>query len=144
MLSNFYVLDEKIILDGIQYSTSEAAYQSLKSSDINYKEGLSKSKSGGHAKQIGRTGIFMTAAQIQEWDAKKEGAMTRVTLLKFMPGTSAAARLLATGNTILREDTYDMFWGGSRKGSLNKLGEILMKQRTYLRLKQGLTKGRAD
>jgi ribA/ribD-fused uncharacterized protein len=73
------------------------------------------------------------------WDQIKEEVMVRLIALKFKPGTELAQLLIDTGNEELVEINWwhDTFWGRctcnrcNNQGD-NKLGEILMAQRTKL------------
>lgn len=65
------------------------------------------------------------------WDAKyKEYYMRRGLVFKFSQNKDMLAKLLETGDKVLKEESKkDMYWGGLLEGSKNRLGELLMELR---------------
>lgn len=130
-LSNFYVSAEsRILLDGLNYPTSEHAYQAMKTRDPYIREKIAKLDTPGQAKRMGQI-----IALRDDWDEIKDKAMLKILREKFSH-QNMAEKLLATGDAILEEGNYwgDTYWGVDQetgKGQ-NKLGKLLMKVRDEL------------
>lgn len=131
-LSNFD--PSPIHLYGTDYPTAEHAYQALKATDRKTREQISRAGSPGKAKRLGQ---FITLRP--DWNIKfRVVAMRRVVRAKFMQNQDLADKLIATDGLYLEETNNwnDLFWGANSEGlGENKLGLILMDQRTELMLK---------
>lgn len=70
------------------------------------------------------------------WAAKKVDRMRQVLEAKFTQHPDLKAKLLATGDKLILEDSkMDSFWGNGKKGTgKNMLGQLLMELRTKLRI----------
>ena len=159
-LSNMYPC--KVIVDGIEYQTSEAAFHAGKFKEKKYKMMFTNLKTkpdgnwkelGNKAKQLGqRNGItkqYNLSFDSNAWDnGEGQRAMLKAVRAKFK-NTELASKLLKTGDAILIEGTFwnDRIWGVSLKrikdkdGNIigykgsgkNELGVILMKVREELK-----------
>jgi len=127
-LSNFY--PSPLTFDGIKYSTSEHAYQAMKTLDISERERISKLLTAGQAKRAGKLVKLRP-----DWDNIKDQIMFDIVKAKFQQNLELRYKLLATGNSELQEGNYwgDTYWGICRGVGQNKLGKILMKVRMEFR-----------
>lgn len=132
-LSNFAPC--KIVLDGIEYASTEHAYMSAKSEDPAWKEYCRTEPSAGKVK----TKSYQVKL-IDNWDLYlKYVTMYRILEQKFtLPHYREL--LLATGDQYIEEGNMhgDMFWGVCMKTTLGKniLGHMIMSIRS--KLQQGL------
>lgn len=135
-LSNFYPAPIQYV--GVQWKTSEHAYQATKT--LNYADWtkIYLAPTPGAAKRAGRQ------AEIRkDWDLIKVDRMREIVRAKFAQHFDLAQKLLDTGDSALVEgnDWGDEFWGMTRnvngqwKGQ-NWLGRILMEVRAQLRREQ--------
>lgn len=159
-LSNMYPC--KVILDGIEYQTSEAAFHAGKFKEKKYKEMLTNLNTkpdanwkalGKQAKRLGqKNGITKQYNLPFDSDAWNNGegqkAMLKAVRAKFKD-PNLANKLLKTGDAILIEGTFwnDRTWGvglrrikdkddniiGYKGSGKNQLGKILMKVRDELK-----------
>lgn len=159
-LSNMYPC--KVILDGIEYQTSEAAFHAGKFKEKKYKEMLTNLNTkpdanwkdlGKKAKRLGqKNGITKQYNLPFDSDAWNNGegqkAMLKAVRAKFKD-PNLANKLLKTGDAILIEGTFwnDRTWGvglrrikdkddniiGYKGSGKNQLGKILMKVRDELK-----------
>lgn len=123
-LSNFYPCE--INFDGIDYPSSEHAYQAAKSHDRNVKLKIAQLESPGKAKRYART------IEIEpNWDKNKLNIMRNILAKKFASGSQLHKKLKETGSAILIEgNTWgDIFWGMCGGKGKNHLGKILMEIR---------------
>lgn len=138
-LSNFHLVP--IRYQGIDFPSTEHAYQAMKSFDHNVR--LQFSTAAGltckEAKKLGQE-IFLRG----DWEKIKNQVMEDVLRLKFKDGSELAYRLIGTVDEELREDNlhHDNFFGicqcGTCSGGLNNLGLTLMKLRSELQAKPEL------
>jgi len=122
-LSNFYLC--AVDFGGIQYPSSEHAYQAQKSKHRHVKLFIANKSTPGQATRAGQ-GIHIR----EGWDAEKLEVMERILRKKF--ANHYLKRLLqATGNAELIEgnEWHDTFWGMCNGLGQNQLGLILMKIR---------------
>lgn len=128
-LSNMYPCD----IDG--YKCVESFYQAMKSKDPTVRASI-KQLDGRNAKSAGKSHIIVR----EDWESIKLKVMRYALEKKFAAGTELAAKLVATGNTVLVETNYwhDNFWGDCYcqkcelvKGE-NHLGKMLMEIRDNL------------
>lgn len=126
-LSNFY--PAKIIMDGMTFQNSEAAYQAQKC--LNTMDKFQFCELGPReAKKLGRK------VQLRpDWEQIKDSVMERVLGLKFHQNIQLGNLLIATGDATLIEGNHwrDTYWGVCDGAGLNRLGELLMQVRTELR-----------
>ena len=121
-LSNFHVCN--VVLDGLQFASSEAAYMACKTDDRELKYKLALMENPSDAKKFGRELDLRI-----DWDELKTYHMTRVLFAKFKQNDDLLALLHATGNLYLEEtnDWSDRYWGANQFGAgHNMLGKILM------------------
>ena len=121
-LSNFY--PTKIEYEGLQYNSTEAAYQSAKTLDKQLRlkfTNIIASK----AKKLGRQLNLR-----KDWEQVKVDIMYELLIKKFS-NESLKQQLLSTGDKYLEETNYwgDTFWGVSKNKGNNILGKLLMKVR---------------
>lgn len=126
-LSNFWSCS--IEVNGLRFTSTEAAYQAAKSEDPEVWAKFSH-MSAGQSKRAGRL-IRMRS----DWDSIKLGVMEQLTALKYSPGSPLAQLLLDTGDaTLIEGNTWgDRFWGVCGGHGSNHLGKILMNQRNILK-----------
>lgn len=127
-LSNFY--ESSIIYDGVEYPTSEHAYQAAKSIDPAARKYILGCKTPREAKRAGK------ALTLREnWDIIKIDIMTEIVRDKFTRHPDLAVKLLATGDARLIEgNTWgDIYWGVCNGKGYNHLGKILMQVREELK-----------
>lgn len=123
-LSNFWTAPTTVI--GIEYMSSEAAYQACKTTDLEVRQQFTK-LGPNDAKKLGQ--------QIQlrlDWTlVTKIECMELCLRAKFMRNPFLLDKLLATGEAKLIEgNTWgDTFWGVCRGKGNNYLGKLLMEIR---------------
>lgn len=131
-LSNFY--DAPVLIDGIRYLNSEAAYQAGKVEPD--RRGMFSNLSAYQAKKLGKS------VQIRKgWDDKRADHMRKVVHEKFMQNPTLARALICTGDTELEEGNswHDNFFGNCYcpkcldTPGQNMLGKILMDERQVLK-----------
>ena len=126
-LSNFW--EVPVTVTGIQYGSTEAAYQAAKTVDIDERQkfiGLTP----GQAKRLGSK-IQLRA----NWNIVKLEIMELVLRAKFMTHKDLQQKLIDTGDCELIEfNTWgDTYWGMTKKhGGKNILGKLLMNIREDL------------
>lgn len=126
-LSNFFF--SPFVYKGIPYLNAEAAYQSMKTLDVNKRMFFSDS-SPKLAKKFGRK------LKIREdWEDVKLEVMLDIVRTKFR-NKDLKEKLLSTGDAYLEEGNYwnDTFWGVCNGVGKNHLGNILMLTREELKL----------
>jgi len=126
-LSNF--AEAPVVHDGVEYPTTEHAYQAAKTTDWAERDAIHQCATPGRAKRMGRE-ITMRP----DWDDVKEAVMLDLTRQKYaLP--EYRERLLATGDReIVEGNTWgDTFWGVCNGVGENKLGRILMRVRDEIR-----------
>lgn len=125
-LSNFY--NHPLVLDGVEYSNAEAAFQAQSAADKGSKRKFAR-LSGIKAKAYGRRIV-----QRDDWDEQAQiDAMREVLIAKFKD-EELAKKLCNTGNEELinMNQFRDEYWGVTTRGGRNKLGEMLMEIRAEL------------
>ena len=125
-LSNFY--QAPVCVDGIIYRNNEAAFQSLKTTDINIRREFAE-LDPSVAKRKGRR-IKLRS----DWEKIKYIKMYSVCYAKFTQNPDLKEKLLQTGDEILEEgnDWGDKIWGTVNGEGENNLGKILMQIRKEL------------
>ena len=144
-MSNFHAAAVEI--DGLVWPTTEHFYQAQKSRDAEYQAKVRAAVSPGQAKRLGTAPGGGRKATNQswfkqtgrspraDWEEIKVDVMRVAVCAKFTQHADLAARLLATGDAELIEDsTRDGFWGAGPDGQgTNWLGRVLMEVRAELR-----------
>jgi ribA/ribD-fused uncharacterized protein len=144
-LSHFY--PAPLVIDGEAWLTAEHYYQAHKSLDPAYRRTIRACTTPGEAKQRAATpspthkrakrSWFVTSGcePRADWMDVKRDIMRRADREKYRQHPELAARLLATGDALIVEDTAnDAFWGiGRDGGGENWAGRILMEVRDMLR-----------
>lgn len=122
-LSNFY--EARVIYNGIEFPTSEHAYQAAKSNDEKIWRFFSRIETPGEAKRLGQM-IDLRP----DWEDAKILIMKQILISKFSNKTLMEG-LKATGDTELIEGNSwgDQFWGVCNGKGKNMLGKLLMKIR---------------
>ena len=128
-LSNFFVCG-RLKIDGIDFKTSEHAYQYYKTRDFDWQEAILGADTPSEAKLLGKR-----CPIIPNWDLAKDAIMYSVVVEKFKQNRELANRLLDTEDRYLEEtnDWKDTYWGVCKGVGENKLGKILMDIRKGLR-----------
>lgn len=132
-LSNFF--ESTVHFEGIEFPSSEAAFQAAKTADMQLRREFCSLKPG-QAKRKGRT-IPLRA----EWEAVKDSVMYRIVKAKFTQNAWLKRQLIATGDEYLEEGNtwHDNTWGNctcpkcADIPGANRLGKILMRVRDELR-----------
>lgn len=127
-LSNFYPCT--IVYEGIEYQTTEHAYQAAKTLDIERRKYISQLETPGHAKRAGKNVKLRS-----DWENVKSQVMYDICKLKFSK-PQFAEKLKGTGSQELVEgNTWnDTYWGVCRGRGKNTLGKILMQIRSEISL----------
>ena len=112
-------------------STAEHQYQARKTLDPRQRERILNASTPYAAKKMARS-----IALRPDWNEVRVPLMASVIKWKFTDA-ALAQKLLATGEQNIVEGNAwgDTFWGVCRGVGENHLGEILMAQREYLRLR---------
>ena len=128
-LSNFY--DCPVVIEGLQYPNSEAAYQAMKCENKEERIQFTNIKAG-KAKRLGRKVKLRS-----DWNDIRLDIMKQILMDKFTRNPELGEKLLATGNAELLEGNYwhDTFWGVDNKTGVgeNHLGKLLMEVRENLK-----------
>lgn len=127
-LDNFYPAHLK--WEGIEYPTSEHAFQAAKTLDRDFRKQIAKIDSPAQAKKMGR------AVDLREdWEERKYELMEEIVSAKFLQNPALAKKLLDTGDAPLEEGNHhgDVIWGTVDGQGNNWLGKILMSVREKLR-----------
>ena len=126
-LSNFFpaIVEYK----GITYKSSEAAYQSAKSSAAHWKGICAFETSPGKIKKMAARIVLPS-----RWSTNKIRVMREVLICKFEQNPDLAVLLVSTYPEELVEgnDHGDKFWGTVDGVGKNMLGKLLMEVRTEL------------
>jgi hypothetical protein len=123
-LSNFYPAE--VVLDGIHYQSSEAAYMAQKTTDIKLRKFFA-TFSASQAKVIGRNLCLRNG-----WNDMRLSVMLDVLRAKFAKNNiELRMHLLDTGDKVLIEENNwnDTFWGVCNGVGENNLGRLLMQIR---------------
>lgn len=126
------------IIDGDKYYlTSEHFYQSYKFKGKKDEEEIRCATTPGEAAKLGRD---RTRPMRKDWEDIKDDVMRCALMFKFMQNPEIRKKLLATGDSLLIEDSStDYYWGSGEEGTgKNKLGLLLMEVRTVLRARAEL------
>jgi ribA/ribD-fused uncharacterized protein len=127
-LSNFY--PATVLLAGINFQTTEHAFQWFKTLDPTERELVRTATTPGRAKAMGGQ-----VTQRADWDSIRINVMYQINRAKFTQHPDLQAKLLMTGDSVLIEGNSwgDTFWGVCKGKGENWLGKILMQIREELR-----------
>lgn len=127
-LSNFWMC--AVIYDGLQYSSSEHAYQAAKTLDPEVRLVIRNLAKARDAKKMGGA-----LALRPDWESVKISIMEEIVTDKFTRNYHLGDKLIATGDAELVEGNTrrDVFWGVCNGVGENHLGKILMRVREKLR-----------
>jgi ribA/ribD-fused uncharacterized protein len=130
-LSNLFLY--RVELEGREFAAAEYAYQYGKPKDPEVAEWLANAPKP-HLCAIAAHGLLYYDMN-PNWQEIKVDRMRAVLGAKFSPGSGLAAKLLATGEVkLIEESKTDAFWGIGAKGKgRNMLGVLLMQLRDELR-----------
>lgn len=124
-LSNFYLAS--LVVNGIEYPSSEHAYQALKTKDQKLRKKFSETAIY-FVKSLGRSVSLRDG-----WDTRnlKVKAMWKVTCKKYEQNPELLQKLLELQDYYLEEgNTWnDKYWGTVKGAGQNMLGQILMAYR---------------
>lgn len=131
-LSNF--TPAKVTFEGVEYRTTEHAYQAAKTIDTGEREFIRSLETPGQAKRAGRE-----VTMRDNWESIKVSVMRELQIQKYAGDPGLREKLKSTAGMKIQEGNYwhDTEWGvcncakhaGSGK---NMLGEILMRVRDAL------------
>jgi len=142
--SNMY--ETKFVLDGVNYTSAEQAYQAVKAKtfgdEVHFAKIL-KSKSAQSAKSFGTKIVGYVE---ETWDGKKDEVMKTILRAKFTQNLDLRKKLLETeGKVLANSDSRDKYWGTGTSASTamakdptkwkgeNKLGALLSDLRAELK-----------
>lgn len=125
-LSNFYPI--KVEYEGVEYNTSEHAYQSYKTLDEHKRLYIASAHSAYEAKKRGNNVEIR-----KDWDDIKIEIMRGILKEKFKH-PDMKQKLIDTGDAELIEGNWwgDTFWGTCNGKGQNWLGKLLMEIRKEL------------
>lgn len=129
MLSNFSA--HKTVYNGVEYITSEHAYQAAKFKDSVAKEKIKNAPSAFLARQYGQ----QKEGRIEDLENKKVEIMRQVIKAKLSQHDDVKEALLKTGNAVINKNyPDDWFWGTGADGTgKNIIGKIWMEFREELK-----------
>lgn len=134
-LSNFERASQ--VVDGVRYKSNEHYYQAQKALGTAEKGWITNAPSPWAAMRAGRA--LRPQEMRPDWEQVKLDIMLKGLRAKFGQNPDLAAKLLATGDAYLFEDSpTDSFWGAAKVTSdgpdgANHLGRLLMQVRTEIR-----------
>lgn len=125
-MSNF--VQCKVILDGLEFASTEHAYVAAKTLDLDKRLEISLVETAGQVKRLGRK-IKLR----EDWESVKDDVMLDLLIQKFAQ-EPFKSQLLATGDAYLEETNHwgDTYWGVCEGVGYNTLGWLLMKVREDL------------
>jgi len=127
-LNNYY--NALFEVNGKVYNTVEHYYQAHKFKNIEDFERIMRTSSPAEAQKLAHD----IGYDRKNWSIVKDEVMWTALNAKFRQNEELRRVLLETGDNRLVEDSLiDRYWGGVLEGSLNKLGEMLMKLREILK-----------
>lgn len=125
-----------IVVDGVMFPDVERAYQFGKPSDPAVAAWILAAPTATLCAQAAHA-LFPWQVT-KGWNDTKVERMERLLVVKFYQHDNLAAKLAATGDALLiEESTTDAFWGLGKKGTgKNMLGVLLMRVRERLQRKE--------
>lgn len=125
-LSNFAPC--KVQLDGIEYSSTESAYQAAKTLNPEGRRKIREAKTPGEAKKLGRT-VYLR----EDWEEIKLDVMENLLRQKFNQHDFKKALLNTEDEELVEKNNWgDTVWGVCKGKGQNHLGKLLMKIRKEL------------
>ncbi len=125
-LSNFAPC--KVEYDGLEYASTESAYQAAKTTNTALRKEFQTSKPGD-AKKLGRKVVLRP-----DWESIKLEVMEQLLRQKFTQPDFKRALLNTGDEDLIEGNTWnDTFWGVCKGKGQNNLGKLLMKVRKELR-----------
>lgn len=126
-LSNFYL--HPVIRAGVEYTSTESAYQAAKYDDQPDIQKLFIGVSPDESKKL--VSIYPNDAAAF---SKRRVAVMRELLVTKFTDPDLRSRLLATGTKLLEEYNWwgDTYWGITKTGGSNQLGLLLMELRQQI------------
>lgn len=126
-LSNFAPC--KVTYDGIEYPSTEHAYQAAKTLDPSVRRQFRDCEKPNDAKKLGRKVVLRP-----DWESIKLDVMEELLRQKFSQPDFKRALLNTGDEELIEGNTWgDTFWGVCKGKGANHLGKILMKIRKDLR-----------
>lgn len=132
--SNFHICP--VWFDGLLYTSTEAAYQSAKTLDMEKRKEFTtmeplESMRAGRA--LEKTPYFRA-----DWNDVKYDVMSSCIFDKFYRNMDLREKLLATGSKNIEEANHwdDIYWGVCEGFGESNLGKVLMGIRNYWKLKE--------
>lgn len=127
-LSNFYPCS--VVLDGVEYSSVEHAYQAAKTLEPEEREVIRSTGPANIVKKLGKS-VTMRV----DWVDVKLEIMADLVWQKFSNNEDLKHKLLSTNDQELVEGNWwnDTFWGVCNGIGYNNLGKILMAVRNELK-----------
>jgi N-glycosidase YbiA len=128
LLSNFSA--HKVVFEGVEYMTSEHAYQVAKFRDPVIRERIKSAPSAFLAREFGQAKEGMT----EGWNEKKVFVMKEIMRAKMLQHEDVREALRSTGDApIEKNHPDDSYWGTGADGSgENVMGKIWMELREEL------------
>lgn len=128
-LSNF--ASYSVYIDGRCWPTSEHFYQAQKFVGTAVFEHIASARTPAECFALSRE---HESAVRDDWHQVKDAVMERAISTKFAQHPRLAFRLVATGESVIKEHSHtDSYWGDGGDGSgENRLGHILMRERQRL------------
>lgn len=122
-------------LDGTWWPTSEHYFQAQKFAGTPFVEQIRQAPTPREAAKLGRRRSLPLRS---DWEQIKDEVMLAGVLRKFETHVDIRVVLLATGEELLVENApRDYYWGCGADGSgQNKLGQVLMAVRAWLRQRE--------
>lgn len=132
-LSNFEACP--VWFDGLLYSSTEGAYQSAKTLDMEKRKEFT-TLSPKEAMHAGRA-IEQTSLFRRDWVSVKYDVMSSAIFDKFYRNMELRKKLLATGDKYLEETNHwkDVYWGVCDGKGESNLGKVLMAVREFWKAK---------
>lgn len=126
-LSNFW--PAKVTLDGVEYPSTENAYQAAKTVDVQERLHF-RNCTPGKAKRLGKS-----VTKREDWDEVKIPIMLNLNMQKFKNHPELQLKLLMTDEMLIEETNHwgDVFWGVCDGKGRNELGKVLMIVRQVIR-----------
>ena len=127
LLSNFSA--HQVMYSGVEYMTSEHAYQVAKFEDPTMREKIKNASSAFLAREYGQSKEGLTSG------FDKVAVMKEIMRAKLLQHQDVREKLLATEDALLEKNhPRDYFWGTGKDGSgKNIMGQIWMELRSEIK-----------